>query len=204
MDSTNGKKYLKRMLILIMGVYVIYSLNVQIKYNSYVNTTVNTNYDRLSIITNNGDALANRLEEFVKLTSEKEENNELNSALYDNWRLVDGASRSIQSYALTISTKHPREESYEWKIIQYSLLRVDQFIEGKTHKFLENHSYAISSEEKEKMEAVITVFRAFSEEKNNEFGDLNNIVEAIKEPMSLIDENYLGITEEMARIKDKD
>ncbi|WP_245747409.1 hypothetical protein [Anaerobacillus alkalidiazotrophicus] len=199
MYKANLKKYLNRFLILLIGVFVIYSIYVQLEYKHYVNQSIDRNYDNLSIISVKGSNLANRLEKFVHLNIEKEENSDVKSDLYNNWRIVNGESRSIHSYLFAISTIHMGDASYDWDLLQYSLFRVDGFISGMTNKFLENHSYAISSEEKEKMEAVITVFRTISEEKDNELVDIEDILQSIKEPMLIIDDNYSDTLERIGR-----
>ncbi|WP_332635068.1 hypothetical protein [Halalkalibacter flavus] len=199
MYKANLKKYLNRFLILLIGVFFIYSIYVQLEYRHYVSQSIDRNYDNLSIISVKGNNLANRLEEFVHLTIEKEENSGVKSELYNNWRIVNGESRSIHSYLFAISTIHMGDVSSDWDLLQYSLFRVDEFISGMTNKFLENHSYAISSEEKEIMEAVITVFRTISEEKDNELVDIEVILQSIKEPMLIIDDNYSGTLERIGR-----
>jgi hypothetical protein len=199
MNKANLKKNLNRVLILLIGIFVIYSIYVQLEYRHYVNQSIDRNYDNLSIISVNGNNLANRLEQFIHLTIEKEENSEVKSGLYNNWRIVNEESRSIHSYLFAISTIHMGDAASEWDLLQYSLFRVDEFISVMTNKFLEHHSYAISSEEKEKMEAVITVFRTISEEKDYELVDIEIILQSIKEPMLIIDDNYSGTLEGIGR-----
>jgi hypothetical protein len=196
MYKANLKKYLNRFLFLLIGVFVIYSFYVQIEYRHYVKQSIDRNYDNLSIITVKGNNLAKRLEEFVNLT---EGNSEVKSDLYNNWRIVKGESRSIHSYLFAINTIHMGDASSDWDLMQYSLFRVDGFISGMTNKFLENHSYAISNEEKEKMKAVITVFRTISEEIDNELIDMKSILQSIKEPMLIIDDNYSNTLERIGR-----
>lgn len=77
MNKPKLKKLLNRFLIVIVGVFVIYSIYVQLEYKHYVNQSVDRNYESLSIITVQGSNLAKRLGEFVDLTTEKEENNEV-------------------------------------------------------------------------------------------------------------------------------
>ncbi|MGR3762981.1 hypothetical protein [Rossellomorea sp. NS-SX7] len=55
--------------------------------------------------------MANRLKKFVGLTIEKEENTEVKSDLYNNWRIVNGESKSTHSYLFAISTMHIGEAS---------------------------------------------------------------------------------------------
>ena len=143
--------------------------------------------------------MANRLGEFVDLTTEKEDNNEVKNDLYDSWRIVNVENSSIHSYLFAISTIHMGDTASDWDLLQYSLFRVNGFIFGMTNKFLENHSYAISSEEKEKMDAVITVFSTISEEKGNELVNIEGILQSIKEPMLIIDDNYSGTLERIGK-----
>ena len=199
MNKLKLKKLLNRFLIVIVGVFVIYSIYVQLEYKHYVNQSVDTNYESLSIITVQGSNLAKRLGEFVDLTTEKEENNEVKNDLYDSWRIVNAENSSIHSYLFAISTIHMGDTATDWELLQYSLFRVNGFISGMTDKFLENHSYAISSEEKEKMDAVIRVFSTISEEKGNELVDIGGILKSIKEPMLIIDDNYSNTLEHIGR-----
>jgi hypothetical protein len=69
------------------------------------------------------------------------------------------------------------------------------FKDGMTNKFLEQHSYAISSEEKKKMEAVITIYKTIHAESEDESVDLEIILQSIKEPMLVIDDYYQSILE---------
>lgn len=190
MNKANLKKYLNRYFILLIGVFVIYSIYIHLEYRQYVNQSIDRNNDILSIISVKGNNLANRLEEFVAI----EENSEVKSELYNNWRIVNGESRSIHSYLFAISTIHMGDVASDWDLLQYSLFRVDEFISGMTNNFLEHQSYDISSEEKEKMEAVIIVFRTISKEKGIEV-----ILQSIKEPMLIIDDNYSGTLERIGR-----
>ena len=199
MNKPKLKKLLNRFLIVIVGVFVIYSIYVQLEYKNYVNQSVDTNYNILSMITVQGSNLANRLGEFVDLTTEKEENNEVKNDLYDSWSIVNAENRSIHSSLFAISTIHMGDTASDWVLLQYSLSRVNGFISGMTDKFLENHSYAISSEEKEKMDAIITVFSTISEEKGNELVDIEGILQSIKEPMLIIDDNYSNTLERIGR-----
>src|SRR5690606_11346927 len=130
---------------------------------------------------------------------EKEEFSDVKSEFDKNWRIVNGESKNIHSYLFTIRTKYMGDAASDWDLLQFSLLRVDEFINGMTNKFLENHSDSISDEEKEKMEAVIEVFRIISEEKDNEFVNIEDILKSIKEPMLIINENYSDVLERLGR-----
>ncbi|WP_245669668.1 hypothetical protein [Desulfuribacillus alkaliarsenatis] len=143
--------------------------------------------------------MANRLEEFIHLTTEKEKISDEKNELFYNWRIVNGESRSIYSYSFASSTIHMGDASSDWDLLWYSLFRVDEFISGMTNKFLEHHSYSISSEEKEKMDAVIAVFRTINEEQENELLDIESILQSIKEPMLIIDDYYSSTLERIGR-----
>lgn len=74
---------------------------------------------------------------------------------------------------------------------------MDGFIAGMTYKFLEHYSYAISKEEKEKMEAIVSIFRSIHAETQSGSRDLGIILEAIKEPMLIVDERYQSILDQI-------
>lgn len=128
---------------------------------------------------------------------EQEEISEVKREFYNNWRVINGESKSIHSYLSVISTLHMGDEASDWSLLQYCLFRVDGFIHGMTNKFLEHHSYARSGEENEKMEAVITIYRVIRAETENESVDLEIILQSIKEPMIVIDEHYLSTLEQI-------
>ncbi|URN93002.1 MAG: hypothetical protein NAG76_14255 [Candidatus Pristimantibacillus lignocellulolyticus] len=199
MNKENLKKNITKLLVLFVGIFIIYSIYIHLEYRQYINQSKDRNYQYLSHISATGDNLANKLKEFIKLPIEQEENSELKREFYDNWRIVNGESKSIYSYISTISTLHMGDEAADWDLLQYSLIRVDSFIYGLTNKFLEHYSYATSSEENEKMEAVITIYRTIRAETENESVDLEIILQSIKEPMLVIDDNYPGILERMDR-----
>lgn len=199
MSKADLKKYIKRVIFLAIGVYIIYSIYIHLEYRHYIKQSIDRNYDSLDFISVKGNNLANRLEEFIQLPVEKEEFSDVKSEFDKNWRIVNGESKNIHSYLFTIRTKYMGDAASDWDLLQFSLLRVDEFINGMTNKFLENHSYSISDEEKEKMEAVIEVFRIISEEKDNEFVNIEDILKSIKEPMLIINENYSDVLEQLGR-----
>lgn len=194
-----SKKNIVIFLILFVGVFIIYSIYIHIEYRHYISQSLDRNYQNLSTISVTGDNLANRLEKFVHLPIEQEEISEIKKELYNNWRIVNGESKSIYSYLSTISTLHMGDEASDWSLQLYSLYRVDSFIYGMTNKFLEHSSYAISGEENEKMLAVITIYKTIRAQTENKSADLEIILQSIKEPMLVIDEYYPSILEQMGR-----
>lgn len=199
MSKTTSKKYFKKLLILLLVVFIIYSIYIHLEHRNYINQSIDRNYDHLWSISHKGSNLADRLEDFIQLPIEKEEMSEVKSELYNNWRVVNGESRSIHSHLFAISTLQMGGSASDWDLLRYSLFRVDEFLYFTTLKFLEHQSYVISSEEKEKMEAVIAVFRTISEENDNELVDIEIILQSIKEPMLIIDDNYSGTLERIGR-----
>src|SRR5690625_4521581 len=143
----NLKKSIKRILIILIGIFIIYSIYIQLEYRQYINQSQDQNYHYLFIISAHGNNLASRLEEFVHLPIEDENISEVKGEFYNNWRIVNSENRSIYFYVSFISTLHVEddEEASDWDLLRYSLLRVDGFIFGMTNKFLEDYSYAISS-----------------------------------------------------------
>ncbi|WP_242069078.1 hypothetical protein [Cytobacillus firmus] len=155
------------------------------------------NYQHLRAISAIGDNLAHRLDEFTRIPIEQED--EKKAELFGSWRVVSSESRSIYSYLSRMSTLHMEDEIDDWNLLQYSLFRVDMFIDGMTIKFLENRSYRISDEEKEKMDAVISVYRNVSKEAEKESVDIERLLESIQEPMLIINNYYSDALEKTYR-----
>jgi len=199
MNRTNLKKNLTRLLVIVTTIFVLYSIYVQLEYRHYINQTVERNHRYLSIISDIGKNLANRLEQFVELSMKQGEIQEVDSDLFNNWRIVNGESKNIYSYLSMTRTLHMGSDKPDWDLLQYSLLRIDSFIYEMTIQFLEHHSYAVSSENNEKMEAVISIYRILFEELEHEPVDLKHILQSIKEPMLIVDENYQNTLEQLGR-----
>ncbi|WP_058308204.1 hypothetical protein [Gracilibacillus massiliensis] len=121
------------------------------------------------------------------------------SELNNTWKVINAESKSIHSYLYTISTMHTEEEASDWDLLQFSLFRVDDFIAGKTNQFLGDRSYPITTQEKEKMKAIISIYRTISEQTKQNPINLENILQSIKEEMLVIYDNYPGILERMGR-----
>ncbi|USK39515.1 hypothetical protein LIS77_02995 [Cytobacillus firmus] len=156
MKKRNTKKYLKRIIVTLLFSYFVYSTFINLDYRNHMKQSQEQNYQHLRTISAIGDNLAHRLVEFTQIPIEQED--EKKAELFDSWRVVSSESRSIYSYLSRMSTLHMEDEIDDWNLLQYSLFRVDMFIDGMTIKLLENRSYRISDEEKEKMDAVISVY----------------------------------------------
>ncbi|MGY6208948.1 hypothetical protein ACXEO8_03075 [Cytobacillus firmus] len=197
MKKRNTKKYLKRIIITLLLSYFVYSTFINLGYRNHINQSQERNYQHLQAISAIGDNLAHRLEEFTRIPIEQED--ERNAELFDTWRVVSSESRSIYSYLSGMSTLHMEDEADDWNLLQYSLFRVDMFIDGMTNKFLENRSYQISDEEKEKMDAVISVYRNVSKEAEKESVNIERLLESIQESMLIIDNYYSDALEKSDR-----
>lgn len=197
MTKRNTKKYLKRIIVTLLFSYFVYSTFLVLDYKNHMKQSQERNYQHLRAISAIGDNLAHRLEEFTRIPIEQE--NEKKEKLFDSWRVVSSDSRSIYSYLSRISTLHMEDEMDDWNLLQYSLFRVDMFIDGMTIKFLENRSYRISDEEKEKMDAVISVYRNVRKEAEKESVDIERLLESIQEPMLIIDNYYSDALEKTDR-----
>ncbi|URM32643.1 hypothetical protein LLY41_20275 [Cytobacillus firmus] len=197
MKKRNTKKYLKRIIITLLLSYIVYSTFINLGYRNHMKQSQERNYQHLRSISAIGDNLAYRLEEFTRIPIEQEDDR--NAELFDTWRVVSSESRSIYSYLSRMSTLHMEDEIDDWNLLQYSLFRVDMFIDGMTNRFLENRSYQISDEEKEKMDAVISVYRNVSKEAEKESVDIEKILKSIQEPMLVIDNYYSDALEKTDR-----
>lgn len=200
MSKRNLIKCMKWIIALGIGVYIIYSLYIQLEYRHYIRQSIDRNYQMLSIISDIGDNLADRLSSFVELPLEKAESSEeVKEELFTNWRIVNEESRNIDNYTSIISTLHTGDLETDWSLIQYSLFRVNGFIQGMTDKFLEQQAYVVSDEEYEKMNAVISIYRTISEMVKDESVDLEALLKSIKEPMLVIDDLYQHTLERLGK-----
>ncbi|MBG9586337.1 hypothetical protein [Cytobacillus firmus] len=197
MKKRNTKKYLKRLIVTLLFSYFIYSTFINLDYRNHMKQSREQNYQHLRTISAIGDNLAHWLVEFTQIPDEQED--EKKAELFDSWRVVSSESRSIYSYLSRMSTLHMEDEIDDWNLLQYSLFRVDMFIDSMTIKFLENRSYRISDEEKEKMDAVISVYRNVSKEAEKEPVDIERLLESIQEPMLIIDNYYSDALEKTDR-----
>jgi hypothetical protein len=195
MKKTNAKKYFKRMLFILLVSAFVYSIYINLGYRHFIKQSQERNYAHLRSIAAVGDNSAHWLEEFVQIPIEKED--EWKDELYNSWRVVNGESRSINSYLSAMSVFDMGEDAPDWNLLQYSLFRVDGFINGMTDKFLENQSYRMSKEETERIEAVITVYSSVSEELEKESVNVERLLESIKEPMLVIDDYYADALEKV-------
>jgi len=200
MSKFNLIKYVKRIVVLSIAVYIIYSLSIHFEYRNYIRQSVDRNYQMLSFISNTGDNLANRLTQFLELPIEEAETSEeITSELFNNWRIVNGESRNIDTYTSIISTLHTGDLETDWSLIQYSLSRVNGFIQGMSDKFLEHQAYVVSDEDFVKLEAVISIYRAINEELADQSVDLNALLTSIQEPMLVIDDYYQNTLKQVGK-----
>ena len=200
MSRKNLNKGLKLLFVLGIGAYIVYSLYIQLEYRNYIRQSIERNYQMLSDISNIGDNLTDRLSSFVQLSIEQSESSvEVTDELFTNWRVVNAESRNIDNYTSIISTLHTGDLETDWSLIQYSLFRVNGFIQGMTDKFLEHQAYVVSDEEYEKMNAVISIYRTISEMVKDESVDLEALLKSIKEPMLVIDDLYQQTLESVGK-----
>jgi len=200
MSRKNLNKGLKLLFVLGIGAYIVYSLYIQLEYRNYIRQSIERNYQMLSDISNIGDNLTDRLSSFVQLSIEQSESSvEVTDELFTNWRVVNAESRNIDNYTSIISTLHTGDLETDWSLIQYSLFRVNGFIQGMTDKFLEQQAYVVSDEEYEKMNAVISIYRTISEMVKDESVDLEALLKSIKEPMLVIDDLYQHTLERLGK-----
>ncbi|WP_394582118.1 hypothetical protein [Cytobacillus firmus] len=197
MKKRNTKKYLKRIIVTLLFSYFVYSTFINLDYRNHMKQSQEQNYQHLRTISAIGDNLAERLGDFTQIPIEQADEKE--AELFDSWRVVSSESRSIYSYLSSMSTLRMEDEIDDWNLLQYSLFRVDMFIDGMTIRFLENRSYRISDEEKEKMDAVISVYRNVSKEAEKESVNIERLLESIQEPMLIIDNYYSDALEKSDR-----
>jgi len=78
-----------------------------------------------------------------------------------------------------------------WSLLQYSLLRVNALLLAINFDFLERGSYSLSMEEKEKLEAVVAIYRSIRKDVDDyDDPQLELIMESLTEHMIMIDPHY--------------
>lgn len=202
MSSANLKKTTTRIVLIIIGAFILYSIYIHIEYRNMLSQIQDRNYDLLSSISYSGNNLADRLEVFFHLPIDQEENDEVRSELFNNWRIVNGESKQIHSNLTSIWPHHMGNEASDWSLLVYSLNRVDGFLHQMTNKYLESRSYVRSNEENDKLVAVITIYRALRTYMADYHPhmiasvDIRHILKFIEEPMLIIDSYYPDVLEQ--------
>ena len=88
-----------------------------------------------------------------------------------------------------------KEQKSEWELLQYSLLRVNGFLNSLNNKFLEQGSYALNKEEKVQLNAVSTIHKRIYEEVKKESDNPAHIIHSLSKEMMIIDPYYSGTLE---------
>lgn len=88
-----------------------------------------------------------------------------------------------------------KEQKSEWELLQYSLLRIDGFLNSLNNKFLEQGSYALNKEEIEQLKAVSTIYKRIYEEVKKESDNPALIIDSLSKEMMIIDPYYSGTLE---------
>ncbi|WP_176720376.1 hypothetical protein [Desulfuribacillus stibiiarsenatis] len=115
--------------------------------------------------------------------------------LYNSWRVVIGASRSINGCLNRIRPYEMDQNVPKWILFQYSLLRVDMFLHSMNLKFLRNGDYSITSEERQQLESVIKVYETIRDEYKSESNSPVSFIDLLSEQMMIIDEHYTNTIE---------
>ncbi|WP_053375302.1 hypothetical protein [Paenibacillus sp. FJAT-27812] len=182
--KTNFTLILGILLVISMG----YNLFMHQKYKNVIIHDQENGEARLGLISDYGINLADNLEQFIKHASGSEDN-ETKSKLDSFWRIVLGDNKSI---ILSIGPTSPlflEDRAPKWGLLSYSFFRIDGVITNLNLLFLEKGSYALTDEDKEKLEAVISVFRKIHNEMDKaKYPEL--IIDSLTEEMMIIDPLY--------------
>lgn len=201
MDRFNWKKYLFIILVLVLGISIFYNINSYLNNKKKFSKIREINNINFLTLTTFGNQMANKLEKFVDVTNQKE-TSEIKSKLDDLWRIVIEQNNSFTNGVLmSISTQHVGDEARDWGLLQYSLIQVDEFLLSMTIKFLEQGSYTISFEEREILDAIISVYRIFGQVMENDTINLKDVLQSIQEPMIVIDHNYKDMLDRIENYK---
>jgi hypothetical protein len=85
----------------------------------------------------------------------------------------------------------------KWDLLQFSLLRIDSLLLSLNSSFLEKGSYSISKEEREKLKAVIAIYRNIHEAVESETEHPVLVMDSLTEQMTIIYDRYADILEQL-------
>lgn len=180
----------KNLLILVLVISLILNFYLYHKHYFYINQQQSQNQTNLWAISVSGKNLAERLEEFLGYSHESDQ-----KELFNSWRVVIGENHSIHFILAGMSPQSMDEQKSKWELLQYSLLRVDGFLNSLSNKFLEQGSYAINKEEKEQLKAVSTIYSKIYEEVKNESDKPAHVIDSLSKEMMIIDPYYSSTLE---------
>ena len=183
------KPKMRNLLVLLLVASITYNFYMFYDNKHSIKQEQRRNQSGLGFISVLGKNIAGRLEEFLD-HSHGVENEESREIMYNSWRIVQGESRSVSTELSIMSPRYMGELEPKWSLLQYSLIRIDQFIYVLNLKFLEQRSYSINDEETEKLKAVITVYTKINEEVNKENYNSVLVIDSLTEQMKIIDEYY--------------
>lgn len=183
------KLNIKSFLILFLVISIAYSFYMHQKYNQFIHQSQSKNQTSLWIISVSGENLAERLDDFLQ-HSLAVDDEEVKGILDNSWRIVLGESRQIRLHLGVMSPQYMGELEPQWGLLQYSLLRIDDLLQGLTINFLEQGSYSLNNEEIEKLKAVATIYKKIHEAVKNESNNPELVIDSLTEQMMIIDHHY--------------
>ncbi|RIX59223.1 hypothetical protein D3P08_03445 [Paenibacillus nanensis] len=188
------KPKIKSLLLLLLVIAIASNLYMHHKFNHFIHQKQSQNQTDLWSISVSGENLAKRLEDFLQHSHEAD-NEEVKEILDNSWRVVLGESQSIRFYLGRVSPQDMEELAPRWSLLQYSLLRIDDFLHGLNFNFLEQRSYSINNEEVEKLKAVVTTYKKIHEAVKNKSEHPELVIDSLTDQMMIIDHHYASILE---------
>jgi hypothetical protein len=156
---------------------------------------IKQNQNHLRSISIYAENLVEKAETFIQ-HSESEQSEVGREILFNSWRIVVGEQRSISHHIVNIQPHYMGDMEAKWSMLQYSLFRVDMLLNALTMKFLEQGSYAVSTEEFVQLQAVIMIYNKIHEEAEKASKHPELIIDELTEPILLIDPYYSSILKE--------
>lgn len=133
--------------------------------------------------------MAENAEAFILISNEDKSEDVLQNQ-YHHWRIVNGEQRSINLQLANVQPHYMGKQKPIWSLLQYCLFRVDSVLDGLSLKFLEQGSYTLTTEEMEKLQAVITIYKKIHEKVELRTEQPVLVVYELTDLMFLIDPNY--------------
>ncbi|WP_340872597.1 hypothetical protein [Paenibacillus sp. PL2-23] len=147
------------------------------------------NRTQLWSIAVSGDNIANHAETFL-LHAGRERDAAAQEQLKESWRIMTGELSSIQFHLGTWRVHDMEEHSRQWSLLQVSLLRVGNALNGMTTKFLEQGYISLNDKEADQIQAAAEIYRRMAQEVQSEAAHPELVIEELTEPMLLLDPSY--------------
>ncbi|WP_079477591.1 hypothetical protein [Halobacillus salinus] len=195
MKRSRAYSLLKKGLPFLTIVFLVYGIYVHMQYQQLHNRLHDPNQDRLGMVIHISENLTANLEEFIKLQNYRDQP-KVKEDMDQAWRMVMGQKESIDSNLNGMIVGQTDEQS-NLNLLRHSLVNVNRTLIHMTEKFLEQQSYALKQEEKQKLIAVLNVYERMQEYRYDEVIHVYQLLQSIKGPIHQLDPHTADMLKEV-------